>query len=91
MATQLAEALDIFEQLQKVCQIAQGEWKALNELVDKEEYLDVDSVAKYMGIAKCAANKYMNRPDFPLLKDCGQSRLVSKTALFLYNLQRKEG
>ena len=60
MATQLAEALDIFEQLQKVCQIAQGEWKALNELVDKEEYLDVDGVAKYMGIAKCAANKYMN-------------------------------
>ena len=56
MATQLAEALDIFEQLQKVCQIAQGEWKALNELVDKEEYLDVDGVAKYMGIQKCAAN-----------------------------------
>lgn len=91
MAMQLVEALDIFEQLQRVCQTAQGEWKALNELVDKEEYLDVNGVAKYMGIAKNAANTYMNRPDFPLLKGCGQARLVSKTALFLYNLQRKEG
>lgn len=90
MTTQLADALEVITQLQDVCRTAQGEWIALNELVDKEQYLDVEGVARYMGIAMNAASNYMNRPDFPLLKDCGQSRLVSKTALFLYNLSRKE-
>lgn len=90
MVTQLADALEVITQLQDVCRTAQGEWVALNELVDKEQYLDVEGVAQYMGIPRSAASNYMNRPDFPVLKACGQSRLVSKTALFLYNLERKE-
>lgn len=82
--------VELAKQVQGVCQVVQDEWTALNELVDKEQYLDADGVARYMGIPKSAASNYMNRPDFPVLKACGQSRLVSKTALFLYNLERKE-
>lgn len=82
--------VELAKQVQDVCQVVQTEWTALNELVDREQYLDVDGVAQYMGIPKSAASTYMNRPDFPVLKACGQSRLVSKTALFLYNLERKE-
>lgn len=82
--------IELAKQVQSVCQVVQDEWTALNELVDKEQYFDVEGVARYMGIPKSAASNYMNRPDFPLLKDCGQARLVSRTALFLYNLSRKE-
>ena len=79
---------DIDELIAKL-EVFKGNLKAVNELIEKEEYLTAYDVAEKLGISLPEARQYMARPDFPKI-EIGKGYKVSSTAFFLYNLSRRE-